>query len=338
MTTTFKNVPSEIHNKILDTYLESPSIDFKTLKKMTLISKSNNSHIVTKLNFMKNPNVQHFCKLLHIDNLLLVVKRSAFGIEKLNEILTFVFEGDFKQGKNIEKLEKMCTISFPESISIEFSNNTFIIFQLLKHTIIKNRCSTVVENDVMKFIPFDRIIDNILFQFFEDLYVYKQKIYLTHKTKSSQKNNSNSLHFSPETINYSWHMIGFNLYFVYEKYRQLSENTNVTKKDFKDFKKNILSTNHEISKNSIKYITQQAYEIEVNDKYFIFVISFIISEMIKQKLVYMEDKIRLQYEDEYGDSVKRYEKLSVIHSDFQQLLQYVSPSLLSIMKNSPGST
>lgn len=314
MTTTFKNVPDEIHSKILDTYLESPSIDFKTLKKMTLISKSNNLFITDKLNFLKNPNVQYFCKLQHIDNILLIVKRSAFDLEKLSKILTYVFESDFKDKRNIDKLVKLCKVSFPESIKYDFVNNTFIIFQLLKHTIKKNKSAVVVENNSMYIEPFDKIIDNILFQFFDDLYTYKNKTSPNKNIQSILTDES----FTSENIDYSWHVIGFNLYYFYEKYRLLQENKMLTKKDFKDIPKYIFSTNHEISKNSIKYITQQEYQNNLN-KNSTYVFSFIISEMIKQKLIHMDDRIKLQYEDNDGETIKRYEQVAKIYEYFNNL-------------------
>lgn len=310
MTTTFKNVPDEIHSKILDTYLESPSIDFKTLKKMTLISKSNNLFITDKLNFLKNPNVQYFCKLQHIDNILLIVKKSTFDVEKLSKILTYVFESDFKEKRNIDKLEKMCKVSFPESVKFDFVNNTFIIFQLLKHTIKKNKSAVVVQDNSMHMESFDKIIDKILFQFFDDLYTYKNKT-SPHKQMSIRTDEN----FTSENIDYSWHIIGFNLYYFYEKYRLLQENKTLTKKDFNDIQKYIFSTNHEISKNSIKYIAQQEYQNNMN-KNSTYIFSFIISEMIKQKLIHMDDRIKLNYEDDDGETIKRYEQVAKIYEYF----------------------
>jgi len=337
MAATFKNVPDEIHSKILDAYLESPSIDFKTLRKMTLVSKTNNSYIASKLNFMKNTNVQYFCKLLHIDNILLVIERSAFDIEKLNDILTFVLEGDFKQNSNIHKLEKMCQISFPESVSIEYTNNTFIILQLLKHTIRKNKNSALVENGTMHFVQFDTLIDSILFQFFDDLYLFKQRTYQTYKSKSSKKYNSKSKDFSSfssENLEFSWHMIGFNLYYVYEKNRLLKEQKIVTKKDFKDFQKYITSSNRQISMNSIKYMKQQSNMI--SDNHLVLVFTFIILEMIKLKLVHKDDYVKILFEDE-EDSFKINMQVSRIYDEFQKSLSFISPSLLTIVKSSPGS-
>ena len=337
MIATFKNVPGEIHSKILDAYLESPSIDFKTLRKMTLVSKTNNSYIASKLNFMKNTNVQYFCKLLHIDNILLIIERSAFDIEKLNDILTFVIDGDFRQDVNIHILNKMCKVSFPESVSIEYTNNTFIILQLLKHTIRKNKNSTVKENGTMRFVSFDTLIDSILFHFFDDLYLFKQRTYQTRKTKSSKKYNSKSKDFSSfsdENLEFSWHMIGFNLYYVYEKNRLLKEQKVVTKEDFKDFQKYITSTNHQISMNSIKYMKQQSNMI--SDNHLVLIFTFIMSKMIKLKLVHMNDNVKILFVDE-EDSFKINMQVSRIYDEFQKSLSFISHSLSTLVKSSPGS-
>ena len=92
----------------------------------------------------------------------------------------------------------------------------------------------------------------------------------------------------------------------------------LTKKDFKDIQKYIFSTNHEISKNSIKYITQQEYQNYLN-KNSTYVFGFIISEMIKQKLIHMDDRIKLQYEDDDGETIKKYEQVAKIYEYFNNL-------------------
>ena len=314
MTTTLSNVPEDLHNKILNTYLESPSIDVKTLQKMSQINKNTRSYTSPKLKFLKNVITQKFCKLRQIGNILLVIKESAFDFERLDYIVNYIAETDFQHKKDFNELIKSCKVSFPSSASIKLINNTFIVFQFLKHRVIMCQKSESVH----------RSMDSILFKYFDDLYAFK-----INNDRSPNKMKEKSP-FSSKNIDYAWHTVGLNLYYIYEINRLRMEKREITLKDFKTIEKYIISSNHEISKYTVQYIVQQN-NIKSGDTLGL-IFSFILYTLLKQKLVSLDDNVKILFEEDY-ESYKIYFLVSKIRDDFFNSLSFISDPLSSIVQN-----
>ena len=311
MASTLSNVPEDLHNKILDTYLESPSIDIKTLQKMSQINKNARSYTSPKLKFLKNAITQKFCKLRQIGNILLVIKESAFDFERLGYIIDYITETDFQHKKEFNELARLCKISFPLSTSIKFINNTFIVLQFLKHRVIMCQKSENVH----------RSMDSILFKYFDDLYMFKMN-----NDRSPAKFREKSS-FSSKNIDYAWHTIGLNLYYMYEISRLYYEKMQVTINNFKTIDKYIISGNHEISKNTVKFIVQQ--NNTKSDDIMLLASSFTLHTLLKQKLVKPDDNVKILFEEDY-ESYKVYFLVSKIRDDFLNSLSFV-PEPLSII-------
>jgi hypothetical protein len=314
MVYTLSNVPSDLHNKILDTYLESPSIDIKTFQKMSEINKNTRSYTSSKLRFFKNTITQKFCKLRQIENIFAVIKESAFDFDRLNSIVNFITETDFQHKKDFNELIRLCEISFSLSTSMKCINNTFIVFQFLKHRVIMCKKSENVYH----------LMDSILFKYFENLYRFKTNND-TSPTKIKEK-----LLFSVDNIDFSWHTIGLNLYYIYEVNRLYYEKKQITLNNFKTINKYIISGDHEISKNTVKFIVQQN-NLKSND-IMLLIFNFILNTLIKQKLVKLDDRVKILFEEEH-DSYKIHFLISKIKEDFSNSLSFVSKSLTSMIQS-----
>jgi hypothetical protein len=313
MASTLSNVPEDLHNKILDTYLESPSIDIKTLQKMSQINKNARSYTSPKLKFLKNAITQKFCKLRQIGNILLVIKESAFDFERLDYIVNYITETSFQHKKDFNELMRLCKISFPLSASIKFINNTFIVLQFLKHRVIMCQKSENVH----------RSMDSILFKYFEDLYAFKMNRDIS-PTKIKGKST-----FSSKNIDYTWHTVGLNLYYMYEISRLYNEKMQITINNFKTIDKYIISGNHEISKNTVKFIVQQ--NNTKSDDIMLLIFVFILHTLLKQKLVKPDDNVKVLFEEDY-ESYKIYLLVSKIRDDFANSLSFVSEPLSNIVQ------
>jgi len=315
MVSTLSNVPQDIHNKILDTYLESPSIDIKTFQKMSQVNQNTRSYYTSsKLRFFKNTITQKFCKLRQIENIFAVIHKSAFDFDRLNFIVNYITKSDFQDKKDFNELTRLCKISFTLSTSMKCTNNTFVVFQFLKHRVIMCKKSESVQN----------LMDSILFKYFEDLYRFK-----TNNDISSTKFKGKSS-FSSKNIDFAWHTVGLNLYYVYEINRLFNENKQIVANNFQTIDQYIISCNHEISKNTIKYIVQQN-NIKSNNN-LVMIFSFILLTLLKHNLVKLDDNIQILFEDE-DDSYKLYFLVSKIREQFLNSLSFSSHPLSIIIQN-----
>jgi len=267
-----ENIPDDLSEKILNDLLASPRISITTLKNMSRMNKYIHDKIGKQLFVFSHKNVKFFCKLQNIGNILPIIKDSIFDFENLYNILLYI--EDDKQIKNLFPLP------LNSKISIKCMNATFVIFQLIKFHIVK----------CMK--PHD-VIDKLLFDFFDNIYTISKSA----SPKSKQSPNTRHISvedFNSTNIDWHWHLVNFNIYYIYEIIRLHKENCKVRITKYNQFDKYVVSNNEDVMKKSIKYIIQQSQTF--NNDIFIYIYSFIIFKICHRN-INKNDTIIILYEE-----------------------------------------
>jgi len=268
------NIPDDLSEKIMNDLLASQHISISTLKNMSRTNKYIHDKIGKQLFVYSHKNVKNFCKLQNISNILPIIKDSIFEFENLYNILLYI-EDD-------KQIKKLFPLPLTSKISIKCMNATFVIFQLIKFHIVK----CMKSHDV---------IDKLLFDFFDNIYTISKSASL----KSKQSPNTSPIHvedFNSTNIDWHWHLVNFNIYYIYEIVRLYKDNCKVRIIKYNQFDKYVVSRNEDVMKKSIKYIIQQ-YQM-LNDDIFIYIYSFIIFKICNHNINKNDTIIILHEEDE----------------------------------------
>src|SRR6056300_1228422 len=155
MSLDISNLPDDINTKITSYLLYSNSSDV-TMKKLASVSKTLNKDVNMMLMIFENTNVKKFTKFHYIENILPIVQQSIFSFDQLGSILIYIKDENF----NKKELKKKLPLP-KKDISTTCLNNTFIVYQVIKHSVVLYH-----ENDYDK----NKIIDEILFDLFDNIY------------------------------------------------------------------------------------------------------------------------------------------------------------------------
>lgn len=315
-------LPDDLSTKILNDIMTSPSLSIKTLKSLANSNKMIKKEMNLHLFIINHKNIKKFVKYQNVGNILLVIEKSMFSLESLISILEYV---ENKSEINESEFKGL----FPklrQRPSSDCLNNTYVIYQIIKHTFIMNNR------------PFE-VMDEILIDFFEDVYMFKKPTLKSFNTYST----TISTNFKASDIG-TWHLTGFNLYYLYEIYRMYQDNYKITMTQYKQIDKYIFSYDMNVLKRSIQYITEQYYSFAntkeyVHYKILVYILSYIVFKLSKQENVNHSDIITIRHEDEY-ESYKERITIDTVISRFQEYLNDIgdntSMKILDSLNASPS--
>jgi hypothetical protein len=273
MSLDISNLPDDINTKITSYLLYSNSSDV-TMKKLASVSKTLNKDVNMMLMIFENTNVKKFTKFHYIENILPIVQQSIFSFDQLGSILIYIKDENF----NKKELKKKLPLP-KKDISTTCLNNTFIVYQVIKHSVVLYH-----ENDYDK----NKIIDEILFDLFDNIYNLKTT------SKDLIIVNHDITNYDSSKLDGTWHTIGFNIYYIFEMYKIFQTNKNINISHFKSLSKYILSDIEEVNLRSIKFIAEQA--ISQEDNHYLLIFSYMLFYFAKT--VDREKIIKILFRDE----------------------------------------
>ena len=307
------NLPNDLSNEIWKKLLLSNNIDVETLKKISITNKHFSNKVKNTLELLSHKSVKGFCNLRNIDNIVLFVSNSLFDFEQLNNILKFIEISDFINVKeHINSLKNLMKLDIkPSSFSIEVNNNTFVVFQLLKYHFTKNMQ------------PFE-IIDDALFEYFNNVYIIECS-----KTESTHKFVENLRIILSNQIEYTWHIVNFNVYYIYQLHRLFRENKKINMSKFRTFDKYIISYQEDTIKNSIKFIVQQADILKIIDniednKDHIYILSYILFKL--SKYIDNDTSLKIRHIEEF-ETYHLYHKIGKLNELFRDMLLRINDTI-----------
>jgi hypothetical protein len=283
------SLPDDLSKKILNDLMSSRNLSASTLKTLSKANKSLNKDINKKLYIFNHKTITKFCKFQNIDNVLPIIDQSIFSYEVLIDILEYIEKQTMKNKAQFKNL-------FPVSVrSVSYSclNNTFVVFQIIKHSLIlHNKCSDG--------------LDVILFDFFEDVYTLKRS-----QIKGSPTKESSVAKFGPSQI-VMWHLIGFNLYYVYDIYRMYQDNCKISMCCYKQFDKYLFSYDKDVLKRSIKFTAEEYHSLLTMKEYhpsydydvFINILSY-IAFRLSRNVTNGSEIITLRHEDDHNEEIHK---------------------------------
>lgn len=317
-------LPDDLSTKILNDIVTSSSLSTKTLKSLANSNKTIKKEMNRHLYIINHKNIKKFVKYQNVSNILLIIEKSMFSLESLIAILEYV-----ENKSEIKKSEfKGMFPTLSQKPSSYCLNNTYIIYQIIKHTFIMNNKPYEVQE----------IMDEILIDFFENVYMFKKPT-----LKSFNKDSISISKFEASDIG-TWHLTGFNLYYFYEIYRMYEDNYRITMNQYKQIDKYIFSYDTNVLKRSIQYITEQYYSFAKTKEYidyqiFVYILSFIVFKLYKEENVNHSDIITIKHEDEY-ESYKERISIDKVISRFEEYLNDIgdntSMKILDSLKSSPS--
>ena len=298
-------LPDDLSKKILKSMTLLPSLSSQTLKSLANSHKMAKEEITNHLTIVNHKNIKKFVKYQNIGNVLLVIQRSMFSLEDLIDILDYVENNDEINKNAFQEL-------FPEvqqRPSSDCLNNTFIVYQIIKHTFIMSNKS-------------QEVLDEILVDFFEEVYMFR-----TTSLKSFNKNFISLSDFTVSDVG-TWHLIGFNLYYVYQMYRMYQDNYNINMNQYKQIQKYIFSYDTNVLKSSIQYIAEQYYyfaqtkEFFIDYKIYTYILSFILFKLYKDENTNDSDIIKIRHEEGY-DIYKERININTVIERFEEYLNKI---------------
>lgn len=314
-------LPDDLSRKILNDIMTSPSLSTKTLKSLANSNRTIKNEMNQHLYIINHKNIKKFVKYQNVGNILLVIEKSMFSLESLIAILEYV---ENKSEINESEFKELFPL-LRQRPSIDCLNNTYVIYQIIKHTFIMNNR------------PFE-VMDEILIDFFENVYMFKKP-----SLKSFNKDSMTISSFEASDIG-TWHLTGFNLYYLYEVYRMYQDNYKITMSQYKQIDKYIFSYDTNVLKRSIQYITEQYYLFAntkeyINYKILVYILSYIVFKLYKQENVNHSDIITIRHEDEY-ESYKERISIDTVISRFEENLNDIgdntSMKILDSLNASPS--
>lgn len=92
--------------------------------------------------------------------------------------------------------------------------------------------------------------------FFDNIYTISKS--MSPKSKLSPNTSPKCVeYFNSTNIDWHWHLVNFNIYYIYEIVRLHNDNCKVRITKYNQFDKYIVSHHEDVMKRSIKYIIQQ---------------------------------------------------------------------------------
>lgn len=324
--------PEDLSNLIWEQVFTSKKLSPTILKSLSQTNKNLNKYLNERLPIYNHKHVKGFCKIHDIGNIIPIVGHSIFSFERLSSIIQYISD---KNVKSTETSFKKLFPVFSTKPSTTCLNNTFIIYQLIKYCIVMMRNTSELVD----------WIDDALFQLFENVYsLYKLSSSSPSPSSSSSSYRRTSVtlvtpvrgddipEFSSNNLEYKWHLIGFNLYYVYEIMRMYQDNIRVTITKYKQFEKYIFSSHTKILLNSIAFIEQQFYYLTRwnENNIIIYIFSFMMLRISKDKHIKKEDNIKLIYEDE-DETYKTYSTVQNLVTKFKDHLHKTNSNVAKKM-------
>jgi len=258
---------------------------------------------------------------MEIDNILIIIEKSLFDFEQVNNILCFIDENKLVQKNDIAKLKNLTKIGnrIVKPLSEECNNCTFCIFQLLKFYLIWENKS------------FQPVQEN-LFHFFDKVFSFEA----TDKKESNTHKEMFCLRkMNAKNIDHDWHLVNFNVYYIFKLHIMYRNKYKISIKDYQQLDKYFIHKGVEGLKRSIGFCIHQ-YRIfekhcDFNCNFNIYknIIFYILNYIVK-KIQQIDNNIciKISY-DEYSELQGGKQLLNEIQRDARKLLEDLNDDKIS---------